>query len=69
VQAKLPPHCNDRDSDRQNQLIGHLMDDAQATVLEEKIEAPATVPLAEIGPDRFINRELSWLHFNRRVLE
>src|SRR5882672_2010356 len=45
------------------------MDAAQATVLEAKIESPATVPVAEIGPDRFINRELSWLHFNRRVLE
>jgi polyphosphate kinase len=50
-------------------LIGHLMDAAQATVLEEKIEALASVPVAGIGPDRFINRELSWLHFNRRVLE
>jgi len=45
------------------------MDSTQAVVLEDKIKSIEGISSIAESPDRFINRELSWLHFNRRVLE
>src|SRR6201985_3175563 len=45
------------------------MDSSQVVVIKEKDEPAEATPSIAASPERFINRELSWLHFNRRVLE
>src|SRR5258707_1274028 len=64
-----PEHLRYTMADRIEALV--LKEESSLGITSAGSGATVAVALPDLpqSPERFINRELSWLHFNRRVLE